>query len=368
MNALMLLLVLLQGQQRVDPDAQLGEAIRLRDLALYDRAEEILRVFLRTAPVDSQLQRYIPSFRAALCEVLLGARKFEELKIEAEPLRKHPKTRLQGLSLLAAGAWHSGQIAEAQELCDEGDKAAADPASDASPEHRRRLRTVRGLLGWKRFETATHIVHHPADSPIAADAAAFGRRLDVTFDRVRAELDVVIGGKLEAFFFNDQAQADEMVERTLTTSFPALRTYYARADAPPGYAIAQVVSFYVANRRERRPPKLAGLCEGFYSAHADDERWERRRNEIPRKLAADGKLPALDEILSRPGGDAKAFAVSGSFVRWLIRTRGRELFRKFWAEYNELLGTENPDPRKPWAEVYGVPLEDLETAWRSSIR
>ena len=365
-----LLLVLLTQSQvlpRPDPDT-LAEAKRLAELALYDRAEDILRAFLKAAPAEPQVQKMIPEFRAALCEVLLAARKYDDLKAEAEALRRHPKTRVHALSLLAAGAWHSGQAGEAVELCDEGEKAAADPSSVVSAPHLGRLRMIRNLLGWKRFETTTHIVHYPPDSPIAAQLVLFGRRLDTAFDRARADLDVAFPGKIEAFIFNDQAQADAIAERTLGTAVPALRTYYARADAPPGFAIAQVVSFFAANRRERRPPKLAGLCEGFYASHAEDPRWDRRREDIPRKLAKDDSLPTLESVLGRPGSDAKDLALSGSFVRWLIRSRGRELFRRLWADYNELSGPENYDPKKPWTEVYGVSLADLEAGWRSSIR
>lgn len=364
--AVALVFVLLaQHPPRVE---QLAEAQRLRDLALYDKAEAVLRTFLKTVSGESQAQRAVPEFRAALCEVLLAARKYDELKAEGEVLRRHPKSKFHALTLLAAGAWHSGLVAEAKDLCDEADKAAADPASGATPELLRRLRLIRGVLNWKRFETATHIVYHPADSTIAINPTHFGRKLDAAFERVKADLDVTFPGKVEAFFFNDQAQADAILEKSLSSSVPALRTYYSRADAPPGFAIAQVLSFFVANRRERRPPKLLGLCEGFYAAHASDPRWDRRRVEIPKKLAADDKLEPLSRILSLPGNDAESYAVSGAFVQWLIKTRGRELFRKFWADYNELTGADGSDTRQPWVEVYGSSLEVLEAGWRSSIR
>ena len=362
--AALLFVLVAQHPPRVE---QLAEAQKLRDLALYDRAEAVLRTFLKTVSGESQAQRAVPEFRAMLCEVLLAARKYDELKVEAEVLRRNPKSKFHGLTLLAAGAWHSGSVAEAKDLCDEADKVAADPAAGATPELARRLRMIRGVMNWKRFETATHIVHYPADSTIDVNPTYFGRKLDAAFERVKADLDVTFPGKIEAFFFNDQAQADAIVEKSLSSGLPALRTYYARADAPPGFAIAQVLSFFVANRKEQRPPKLLGLCEGFYAAHADDARWDRRRIEIPKKMAADGKLEPLSAILSRPGNDAESFAVSGSFVRWLIKTRGREPFRKLWAEYNTL-ATEGADPRDPWGEVYGASLDVLEAAWRSSIR
>jgi hypothetical protein len=328
--------------------------------------EEILRNFLKAArrapdPEDD------PGVQAAPGEVLLAARK-RRPEDRGRPLRRNPKTRVHALSILAEAAWHAGQFAEATDFCDEGEKALADPASVATAASRGRFRMVRGLAGRKRFESATHVFHYPPDSPIAATPASFARRLDVAFDRVRTDLDVVFPGKLEAFFFNDQAQADAIVERTLATGLPAQRTYYSRADAPPGFANAQDVSFYVANRRERRPPKLAGFCEGFYAAHAEDPRWDRRRDDIPKKLAKNDSLPELNLLLDRPASDADAFALSGSFVRWLIRARGRENFRRFWAEYNDLAGVGSPEPKKPWIEVYGVPLEDLEAGWRSSIR
>src|SRR5688572_30031629 len=96
---------------------QLQEAHRLRDLALYDRAEEVLRVYLNKSAGDSQAQKVVPEFRAALCEVLLAARKYDELKAEGEVLRRHPKSKFTAATLLAAGAWHSGKVAEAKEFC-----------------------------------------------------------------------------------------------------------------------------------------------------------------------------------------------------------------------------------------------------------
>jgi hypothetical protein len=367
MRSLAFLAVLLsQSVPRQDPETHLAEAARLRELALFDRAEEVLRAYLKAAPTDSQSQKFIPDFRIALCEVLLGARNYEELKAEAEILRRNPKTRIQGLAFLAAAAWHAGAVADAAEYCDEADRLPIDAGAPA--ESYRSLKRVRSLLGWKRHETATHVVYYPPDSPLAAKIVPFGRRLDVTFDRVRSELDAPFQGKIEAYFFNDQTQADALVERSLTTSLPALRTYYARADAPPGFAIAQVLGFFVGNRKERRPPRLAGLCEGFFAAHADDPRWDRRREELPRKRLRQDELEPLSTLLAEPGRDAESFAMTGSFVRWLIRTRGRERFRRLWADYNELAGDDAAGLKRPWVEIYGATLEDLEAAWRSSIK
>ena len=356
-----------QAAPRLDPGQQLSEANRLKDLGLHDRAETVLRAFIKAAPGDSQLQRWILEYRAVLCDVLLGARKLDDLRIEAEILRRNSEFKVAGLSFLAAAAWHSGAVAEAEEFCAEADRVQDKGIGDG--ESRRRLKMIRGVKGWKRFESATHVFHYPPESAVAADPVAMGKKLDLAFDRVRADLDVAFPGKIEAFFFDNQAQADAVVERSLTTAYPSQRTYFARADAPPGYAIAQVVSFYAANRRERRPPRLAGLCEGFFAAHAEDPLWDARRKEIPARLAAEGKLPDLEKVFAEPHGDAEALAVGGSFVRWLIRSRGRDNFRRFWAEYNLLEGAgEKPDLLKPWVAVYGAPPSELEAAWRSSIK
>ena len=109
---------------------------------------------------------------------------------------------------------------------------------------------------------------------------------------------------------------------------------------------------------------------GFAASQAGEFLWDRRRDELPRRALKEGALPPLAELLARPAGDAQYYAATGSFVRWLIRTRGREKFRRLWAEYNDLLAVPGqvPDPRRPWIEVYNTPLEDLETAWRSSIK
>jgi len=368
--AVLFLALFTQGDRRDDPEARLKEALRLRDLGIHERSEELIREALRILIGDPQRPKDLPKYRAALCEILLSARKYPELMIEAGPLRQSPRTRAHGCSLMACAAWKTGNAAEALASCDEGDRAAADPSGGASPEVRRRLKLVRGLLGWRRFETATHSFFCPPDSPITADPAGFGRRLDAAFERVRAEIDATVEGRIEAFFFNDQAQADAILERALSFALPAERVYYARADGAPGFTIAQVVSFFAVNRREKRPPRLPGLGEGFAASHAGDPLWDRRREELPRRALKEGTLPALSDLLARPAGDAEYYAMTGSFVRWLIRTRGREKFRRLWAEYNDLIGVDGKaaDLRRPWSEVYGASLESLETAWRSSIK
>jgi hypothetical protein len=373
MTALFLALaLLLQGDPADDPTRPPREVQRLRDLALHDRAEEAMREALRKVLADPQQQRHVPRHRAALCEILLEARKFPELKQEAEPLRQNrdPQLKALGWSFLAVVAWRTGEIPDALKACDEAEKAASERSANAFPDVRRRVRATRAYAGWKRHESATHVLHFPPDSPLASDPDAFGRRLDQAFERIRASLHVAFEGKIDAFFFKDQGQADEILGQPLDIALPRERAYFARHDSGVGYAMASVVSFYAANRREKFPPHLPGLAEGFAAAQTDDPLWNRRRDEIPRRLAKEGRLPVLAELLARPPEDARYFAIAGSFVRWLIRARGAEKFARLWEEFNDHAKREDgsTDLLAPWIRVYGAALPELEKAWRSSIR
>jgi len=373
MSAVVLALALLVQADRADDPTRLPpEVQRLCDLALHDRAEETMRETIRKALVDPQYQKHVPKLRAALCEILLAARRFPELKQEAEVLRQNKDPQLKALasSFLAVAAWRAGEIPEALKACDEAEKAASDRSATAFPDVRRRVRAIRAYAGWKRHESATHLLHFPPDSPLAADPAAFGRRLDQAFERIRASLNVAFEGKIEAFFFNDQAQADAIVGQALDFALPRERAYFARHDSAVGYGMASVVAFYAANRREKLPPQLPGLVEGFAAAQTDDPLWNRRRDEIPRRLKKKGSLRPLAELLAEPAGNAEYFAVAGSFVRWMIRARGAEKFAQLWAEFNDHAKREadSPDLLAPWIRVHGSSLAELEKAWRSSIR
>jgi hypothetical protein len=68
-----------------------------------------------------------------------------------------------------------------------------------------------------------------------------------------------------------------------------------------------------------------------------------------------------------PHGQACIYPIVGSFVRFLIETRGVERFRRLYLETPLMPLRQNAGPPDRWAGVYGVSLADLEQEWKSLI-
>ncbi len=68
-----------------------------------------------------------------------------------------------------------------------------------------------------------------------------------------------------------------------------------------------------------------------------------------------------------PGGQAHLYPIAGSFVQFLIATRGTSRFHTLY-EHTPLVPFErNCGAPERWLDVYGVSLADLELQWKSII-
>jgi hypothetical protein len=68
-----------------------------------------------------------------------------------------------------------------------------------------------------------------------------------------------------------------------------------------------------------------------------------------------------------PQGQACIYPIVGSFVRFLIETRGVERFRRLYLETPLMPRRQDAGPPHRWSGVYGVSLADLEQEWKSLI-
>jgi hypothetical protein len=90
-----------------------------------------------------------------------------------------------------------------------------------------------------------------------------------------------------------------------------------------------------------------------YASKADLAALERL--PVPRRL----ELPGL-----APQG---AYMVAGSFVRFLIETRGMDKFRTLYEQTPLEVRSRFAGDVNRWQAVYGVPLETLAMEWRQAI-
>lgn len=66
-------------------------------------------------------------------------------------------------------------------------------------------------------------------------------------------------------------------------------------------------------------------------------------------------------------GQGALYLVAGSFVQYLVETRGLERFRVLYVETPMVPGTQVAGSAKRWHDVFGAPLEYLELEWRAAI-
>ena len=62
-----------------------------------------------------------------------------------------------------------------------------------------------------------------------------------------------------------------------------------------------------------------------------------------------------------------AYLVAGSFVRFLIETRGMPRFRDLYARSPLVPGSRNPGTTGRWIDTYGEPLAALTAEWRGTF-
>lgn len=68
-----------------------------------------------------------------------------------------------------------------------------------------------------------------------------------------------------------------------------------------------------------------------------------------------------------PRGQACLYAFTGSFVQFLIETRGLEKFRAVYAQTPLVARAQDAGTPDRWRSVYGVPFAELEREWKSLL-
>lgn len=66
-------------------------------------------------------------------------------------------------------------------------------------------------------------------------------------------------------------------------------------------------------------------------------------------------------------GHAHIYPLAGSFVAYLIETHGLERFRTMYGRTPLRPFERDAGSQERWAEIYGVPLDDLERAWKAEL-
>jgi hypothetical protein len=68
-----------------------------------------------------------------------------------------------------------------------------------------------------------------------------------------------------------------------------------------------------------------------------------------------------------PRGQARLYSIAGSFIQFLIETRGLGKFRELYACTPLIPSQQNAGDIRRWSDVYGRPFEDFESEWKTML-
>ncbi|MCB9778688.1 MAG: hypothetical protein H6742_09015 [Alphaproteobacteria bacterium] len=175
------------------------------------------------------------------------------------------------------------------------------------------------------------------------------------------------GRPIDVFVYpNRAAQYRLMRSRRTLVARPWTHQMHIRWDGYGDNAVAHELAHLFTAEFGAGPARLAtrgglmpdlGLVEGVAVA-ADDEPDELSLDQRARAMRELGLAPDLS-ILLGPGGfwtqpGPRAYTLVGSFVNWLIATRGIASFREVYG-------------RGDWQGVYGQPLDALVAEWGAHV-
>ena len=68
-----------------------------------------------------------------------------------------------------------------------------------------------------------------------------------------------------------------------------------------------------------------------------------------------------------PRGQSFIYPIAGSFVQFLVETRGMDMFRALYLQTPLVPHAQNAGSPERWMDVYDVPFNDLENEWKAMI-
>ncbi len=209
--------------------------------------------------------------------------------------------------------------------------------------------------------TAHFVVHYPAEGRTARQIQWVAADLEAAYSDLSATLDVDVEEPIHAYIYPSRGAKKRLMGAGRTSvAFPRSRSLHLNADTYPHPVLVHELAHVMSGSRgmpliEVSP--LPGLTEGLAVAQ-EEVTGDLTVHEWAAAMARIGKLPDVAAVLSvtgfwqHPGGIA--YTACGSFVRYLIETRGIE---RFWAAYR-------------WGRIaaaYGSSIETLVNEWEAFL-
>jgi len=227
--------------------------------------------------------------------------------------------------------------------------------------------TIAEALGG-RTEGERCVVIHPRETPRSE-----ARRLaaDCDFRVVTAErgLGLRQPAPVTAFFFRSTDEKRILMGASSTyVAKPWRNEVYLQVGDWPHPVLFHEVVHVVAGNAGRGPFRVSGFVSGWLPSPAIIEgvavavAWDAREGLTPHQWAAamlelelNPSVRSVESLgfLLEPAG--RAYTTSGSFVRFLMDTRGRDVVRRLYLAGN-------------FEDALGEPLEEVEAEWHAFLR
>lgn len=232
--------------------------------------------------------------------------------------------------------------------------------------HRSSSASIAEALGGRlEGERCTVIV--PRELP-RAQAERLRDDCDFRVERAEALLGTRQVGQVTAFFFRNTDEKRLLMGASNTyIAKPWRDEVYLQLGGWPHPVLFHEIVHVVAGNVGRGPFRVsgglggllpsAGIVEGVAVAVAWDEREELTPHQWARALVEIGHAPSIAEteglgFLLQPA--SRAYTANGSFVRWILETRGNEAVRRLYRTGS-------------YEEALGEPLADAEAQWRAFL-
>lgn len=139
--------------------------------------------------------------------------------------------------------------------------------------------------------------------------------------------------------------------------------------------IHEVLHVFAPNANRFLAEGLAVHAHDFLGGNPAFPNFGADLHRLSRGFAAVADLAALDGVATPaplgadgPLNERARYIVAGSFVRYLIESRGLAKFREIYAVTPLDTGRRSTGDRARWRRVYGADLDELAKGWRSALQ
>jgi tetratricopeptide (TPR) repeat protein len=175
---------------------------------------------------------------------------------------------------------------------------------------------------WRSLETELLRIHIPPDSQID-NLQRYSREKEADLAQLQKFFQVKLPGKIDVFVWNDHADSEPAMYRSLGFAYPSYLLVHTRLRQTPGHELAHVICHYAAKPMRQSRFIDEGTAVRFDLTGRDRMAVARRviREENLRPFSIVKMWETADSI-----PEATLYPLAGAFVDRLIKQGGRDKY------------------------------------------